>query len=65
MPTWFFFGDAGLGTAGFAEPIIIDKQQNFRAEIAVPHPESLKELQRIYGPMLIWVVLDGDLTRDA
>jgi hypothetical protein len=79
MPTWFFFGDAGLLTAGtiqrgepsrtptfrFAEPIIIDKQQNFRAEIGVPHSDSLKELQRIYGPMLVWVVLDGDLTRDA
>jgi hypothetical protein len=79
MPTWFFFGDAGtcLGTSGatgrgepsttfrFAEPIFIDKQQNFRAEIRVPHAQSLKELQRIYGPMLIWVVLDGYLTLEA
>jgi hypothetical protein len=81
MPTWFFLGDPGPSlytpreihrvepsatpTFRFAEPIVIDKQQNFRAEIEVPHAESLKELQRIYGPMLIWVVLDGDLTREA
>jgi hypothetical protein len=25
----------------------------------------LKELQQIYGPLYIWVVLDGYMTRDV
>ena len=31
----------------------IDKQQNFRVEIEVPHADFLREMQRIYGPMFI------------
>jgi hypothetical protein len=81
MPTWFFPGGAGprsdtanvtthgepspTATFRFAEPIFIDKQQNFRVEIEVPHADFLKEMQRIYGPMFIWVVLDGHMTRDV
>jgi hypothetical protein len=81
MPTWFFPGGAGpfsetssITTHGtpspqdtfrFAEPIFIDKQQNFRVEIEVPDSDVLKELQRIYGPMYMWVVLDGYMTRDV
>jgi hypothetical protein len=81
MPTWFFPSGAGLfsnssrfinngepnptATFRFAEPIYIDKQQNFRVEIEVPDTEVLKELQRIYGPMFMWVVLDGYMTRDV
>jgi hypothetical protein len=80
MPTWFFPGGAGprSSTAGvtthgepspaatfrFAEPIIIDKQQNFRVEIEVPHSDVLNEMQRIYGPLFIWVVLDGFMILD-
>src|SRR5262245_57352327 len=80
MPTWFFPGGAGprSNTAGatthgepsstatfrFAEPIVIDKQQNFRVEIEVPHPDFLNEMQRIYGPLFIWVVLDGFMILD-
>jgi hypothetical protein len=79
MPTWFFSGggprsnSAVLTTPGepspamtfrFAEPIVIDKQQNFRVEIEVPHRESLNEMQRIYGPLFIWVVLDGFMILD-
>ena len=81
MPTWFFPGGAGpfsetahITTHGtpspqdtfrFAEPIYIDKQQNFRVEIEVPDSDVLKQLQRIYGPMYMWVVLDGYMTRDV
>jgi hypothetical protein len=81
MPTWFFPGGAGprsdtksvtthgepspTATFRFAEPIFIDKQQNFRVEIEVPHADFLKEMQRIFGPLFIWVVLDGFMTRDA
>ena len=81
MPTWFFPGGAGpysftsnmishgeptpLATFRFAEPIFIDKQQNFRVEIDIPDSDVLKEIQKIYGPMFIWVVLDGYMTRDV
>jgi hypothetical protein len=79
MPTWFFPSGAGpyseggsfsthgepnpMATFRFAEPIFIDRQQNFRVEIDVPDTDVLKELQRIYGPLFIWVVLDGFMTR--
>jgi len=81
MPTWFFPSGAGpfsetasITTHGtpspqdtfrFAEPIFIDKQQNFRVEIEIPDSDVLQELQRIYGPMYMWVVLDGYMTRDV
>ena len=80
MPTWFFPAGAGPYSEGlvtthgepsptatfrFAEPIFIDKQQNFRVEIEVPDTDTLKEIQRIYGPMNLWVVLDGYMTRDV
>jgi hypothetical protein len=79
MPTWNFPSGAGafsfggknithgeptpLATFRFAEPIYIDKQQNFRVEIEVPDSDVLKEIQKIYGPLFIWVVLDGYMTR--
>ena len=81
MPTWFFPAGAGpysesgnntthgepspTATFRFAEPIFIDKQQNFRVEIEVPNTDTLKEIQKIYGPMNLWVVLDGYMTRDV
>lgn len=81
MPTWFFPAGAGpysetgkftthgepspTATFRFAEPIYIDKQQNFRVEIEVPDSATLKEIQKIYGPLKIWVVLDGYMTRDV
>ena len=81
MPTWFFPAGAGPSTESgnstthgkpsptatfrFAEPIFIDKQQNFRVEIEVPNTDTLKEIQRIYGPLNLWVVLDGYMTRDV
>lgn len=81
MPTWFFPAGAGpyseaakftthgepspTATFRFAEPIFIDKQQNFRVEIEIPDADVLKEIQKIYGPLFIWVVLDGYMTRDV
>lgn len=81
MPTWFFPAGAGpfsesgrftthgepdpMATFRFAEPIYIDKQQNFRVEIEIPDSDTLKEIQKIYGPLNIWVVLDGYMTRDV
>jgi len=81
MPTWFFPAGAGpyseaakftthgepspTATFRFAEPISIDKQQNFRVEIEVPDTEVLKGIQQIYGPLFIWVVLDGYMVRDV
>lgn len=81
MPTWFFPAGAGpysesgnftthgepspTATFRFAEPIFIDKQQNFRVELEIPDTDTLKELQKIYGPFNIWVVLDGYMTRDV
>jgi hypothetical protein len=79
MPTWNFPGGSGawslggttishgepspLATFRFAEPIYIDKQQNFRVEIEVPDADVLKDIQKIYGPLFIWIVLDGYMTR--
>jgi hypothetical protein len=81
MPTWFFPAGAGPysetgrftthgepspnATFRFAEPIYIDKQQNFRVEIEIPDADVLRDIQKIYGPMNIWVVLDGYMTRDV
>jgi hypothetical protein len=81
MPTWFFPAGAGpysesakftthgepspTATFRFAEPIFIDKQQNFRVEIEVPDTDVLKSVQKIYGPLFIWVVLDGYMVRDV
>src|SRR5262249_38900093 len=81
MPTWFFPAGAGpysesgkftthgepspVATFRFAEPIFIDKQQNFRVEIEVPDSDTLKDIQKIYGPFFIWIVLDGYMTRDV
>jgi hypothetical protein len=81
MPTWFFPAGAGPysetgkftthgepspnATFRFAEPVYIDKQQNFRVEIEIPDTDTLKDIQQIYGPMNIWVVLDGYMTRDV
>ena len=81
VPTWFFPAGAGpysedggttthgypnpQATFRFAEPVVIETQQNFRVEIEIPESDVLKEMQRLYGPLLIWVVLDGYMTRDV
>lgn len=81
MPTWFFPAGAGPysedgkvtthgypdpeATFRFAEPIFIDTQQNFRVEIEIPESDVLSNLQSLYGPFFIWVVVDGYMTRDV
>jgi len=81
VPTWFFPAGAGpysedgkvtthgypspQATFRFAEPIFIDTQQNFRVEIEIPEGEVLGDLQKLYGPLFIWVVIDGFMTRDV
>ncbi|MBO0724190.1 MAG: hypothetical protein J2P52_01210 [Blastocatellia bacterium] len=80
-PTWFFPAGAGpfsehgrvtthgypspQATFRFAEAVTIDAQQNFRVEIEVTESDVLSELQRLYGPLFVWVVLDGYMTRDV
>jgi hypothetical protein len=81
VPTYFFPAGAGpysedgrvtthgypnpQATFRFAEPVMIDAQQNFRVEIEVPESDVLSDLQRLYGPLFIWVVIDGYMTRDV
>ena len=60
-------------TFRFAEPCFIEPQQNFRVEMLFPRdvpgqaddhrPES--GWRDVKGPLRIWVVLDGYLTRDV
>ena len=81
VPTYFFPAGAGpysedgrvtthgypnpQATFRFAEPVMIDAQQNFRVEIEVPESDVLSDLQRLYGPFFIWTVIDGYMTRDV
>jgi hypothetical protein len=87
MPTFWFPAGAGvspgyptvinhgepdpMATFRFAEPVMIEQQQNFRVEILFPQgvpgssSEDPKLLANIPGPIRIWVVLDGYLTRDV
>ena len=81
VPTWFFPSGAGpyaedgrttthgypspQATFRFAEPIHIDTQQNFRVEIEIPENDVLGDFQKVYGPLFIWVVVDGFMTRDV
>jgi hypothetical protein len=53
-----------LATFRFSEPVIIEPQQNFRVEILFPQGVP-GNLANISGPLRIWVVLDGYLTRDV
>ena len=84
LPTFYFPAGAGvspgngtvtnhgepdpLATFRFAEPVLIEPQQNFRVEMLFPHgvpgqgtPPT--KLAGVKGPLRIWVVLDGYLTR--
>jgi hypothetical protein len=63
-----------MATFRFSEPVMIEPNQNFRVEILFPQgvPErSTSPLQRplrlgdAAGPLRLWVVLDGYLTRDV
>ncbi len=79
-PTFYFPGGAGvspgaptvtnhgepdpMATFRFAEPVMIDSQQNFKVEMQFPQdvPQMVKDAK---GPLRLWVVLDGYLTRDV
>lgn len=90
MPTFWFPSGAGVSpgltvsnhgdpnptaTFRFAEPVLIEPQQNFRVEMAFPQgvpgvatavvAEDKNKLAHVTGPLRIWVVLDGYLTRDV
>ena len=79
VPTFYFPSGAGIspgdGTANhgepdpmatfrFGEPVPIEPHQNFRVEMLFPH-DAPNIVKAALGPMRIWVVLDGYLTRDA
>jgi hypothetical protein len=53
-----------MATFRFAEPVAIEPQQNFRAEMLFPNdvPENVATAR---GPIRIWVALDGYYTRDV
>jgi hypothetical protein len=57
-------------TFRFAEPVRIDPQQNFRVELLFPQgvPGANTDgrgLAGAQGPIRIWVVIDGYMTRDV
>jgi hypothetical protein len=59
-----------MATFPFSEPVIIEPQQNFRVEMLFPQGVPGQQgvpgnLANVSGPLRIWVVLDGYLTRDV
>jgi hypothetical protein len=79
-PTFVFPGGAGVfsgfptvagnGTPDaraifpFAEPVMIEAQQNFRVEIQFPR-EVPDLVANVTGPLRVWVLLDGYMVRDV
>jgi hypothetical protein len=80
MPTFWFPAGAGvnsgdgsvmnhgepdpMATFRFAEPVMIEAQQSFRVEMQFPR-DVPRAVATATGPLRIWVVLDGYLTRDV
>lgn len=80
MPTFYFPAGAGvspgnggspnhgepdpMATFRFAEPVFIEPQQNFRVEMVFPR-DIPSRVRSALGPLRLWVVLDGYLTRDV
>jgi hypothetical protein len=63
-----------MATFRFSEPVMIEPNQNFRVEILFPQgvpgsstPGAAAQLRlaNATGPLRLWVVLDGYLTRDV
>ena len=60
-----------MATFRFSEPVMIEPNQNFRVEIQFPQgvPTTTSgpvvRLGNVTGPLRLWVVLDGYLTRDV
>jgi phenylpyruvate tautomerase PptA (4-oxalocrotonate tautomerase family) len=86
VPTFYFPSGAGvsggngfsinhgepdpMATFRFAEPVIIEPQQNFRVEMTFPQgvpgqAGTAGTLANVSGPLRIWVLMDGYLTRDV
>lgn len=53
-----------MATFRFAEPVVIEPQQNFRVEMLFPD-DVPGDLAEATGPARIWVALDGYYTRDV
>lgn len=51
-------------TFRFAEPVMIEPQQNFRVEMQFPR-EVPEIVATVTGPLRVWVLLDGYLVRDV
>ncbi len=80
MPTFGFPSGAGVfsgfpsvATSGipnplavfrFAEPVMIEAQQNFRVEMQFPR-DLPRPVAKATGPLRVWVVLDGYMVRDV
>lgn len=80
MPTFWFPSGAGvtpgngsvtnhgepdpMATFRFAEPVTIEPQQSFRVEMQFPQ-DLPRAVATAAGPLRVWVVLDGYLTRDV
>jgi hypothetical protein len=79
IPTFYFPSGAGvspgdgianhgepdpMATFRFGEAVTVEQHQHIRVEMLFPHdvPPTVKNTR---GPLRIWVVLDGYLTRDA
>ena len=56
-----------MATFRFSEPVPIEPNQNFRVEMNFPQsvPSGPSRLGNATGPLRLWVVLDGYLTRDV
>jgi hypothetical protein len=61
-----------MATFRFSEPVMIEPNQNFRVEILFPQgipaiqgTSGPLRLGNVTGPLRLWVVLDGYLTRDV
>ncbi len=62
-----------MATFRFSEPITIEPNQNFRVEMLFPQGVPTKDSTHVkkgrlgdaVGPLRLWVVLDGYLTRDV
>jgi hypothetical protein len=59
-----------MATFRFAEPVIIEPNQNFRVEMLFPRGvpgqgSNAADLATVAGSLRLWVVLDGYLTRDV
>ena len=53
-----------MATFRFAEPVTIEPQQNFRVEMLFPQGVPSR-LGGATGPLRLWTILDGYLTRDV